>query len=99
MKSSKKFITFITIITLLCNTSIASNDQLLHNALQANEAFRRSDLYVKGWLAHRDPLTGLIPRNLQNSYYWNAQDAAADNYPFMVLTSFLQTTNYSKGKC
>lgn len=98
MKSSKKFITFITIITLLCNTSIASNDQLLHNALQANEAFRRSDLYVKGWLAHRDPLTGLIPRNLQNSYYWNAQDAAADNYPFMVLTSFFTDNKLFKGE-
>jgi len=32
--------------------------------------------------------TGLIPRNLnRNKDIWNAQDSAADNYPFMVLTA------------
>ncbi len=44
--------------------------------------------FMQGWLQHTDPKTGLIPRNLKRDFYWNAKDAAADNYPFMVLTSF-----------
>lgn len=63
-------------------------DTLLRRARQAQEAWVRSERFVQGWLAHRDPLSGLIPRNLNGDDYWNAQDAAADNYPFMVLTSF-----------
>ena len=43
--------------------------------------------FVWGWLSHADPQTGLIPRNLDRDWFWNAKDAAADNYPFMVLTA------------
>jgi len=43
--------------------------------------------FVRGWLAHADPATGLIPRNLRRDHYWNGRDSAADNYPFMVLTT------------
>lgn len=64
--------------------------QAARNARLAAEAFYRSDRYVKGWLAHADPATGLIPRNLKvDGYFWNGRDAAADNYPFMVLTASL----------
>ncbi len=56
------------------------------NGLRANEGFRRCRDYVAGWLAHADKETGLIPRNFRDAY-WNAQDSAADNYPFMVLTA------------
>ncbi len=59
------------------------------HARQAAEAFYRSRKYIDGWLAHADPKTGLIPRNLRESHYWNGRDAAADNYPFMVLTAAL----------
>lgn len=45
--------------------------------------------YFHGWLSHADPKTGLIPRNLTQSPWWNAQDAAADNYPFMALTAWV----------
>lgn len=59
------------------------------NADLANEAFRRSDMYLKAWLNYADPNSKLIPRNVySDSNIWNAKDAAADNYPFMVLTSF-----------
>lgn len=44
--------------------------------------------FVQGWLQHADPESGLIPRNLSKDFYWNAKDSAADNYPFMVLSSF-----------
>jgi len=68
------------------------------NGLLANEGFRRSRDYVSAWLRQTDPQTGLIPKNLDWQIYpekykkggrdiWNAKDAAADNYPFMVLTA------------
>jgi len=58
------------------------------NGRLANEGFVRCRNYVNGWLQHADPNTGLIPRGLKGGRrdIWNAQDAAADNYPFMVLT-------------
>ena len=57
---------------------------------QANEALRRCRKFVDGWLAHADPTTGLIPRNLSESkYFWNGRDCGADNYSFMVLTCAL----------
>lgn len=60
------------------------------NARLAAEGFYRCRRYVDGWLAHADPATGLIPRNLTASRdLWNGRDSAADNYPFMVLTCAL----------
>lgn len=32
--------------------------------------------------------TGVIPRTLPDSPYWNGKDSAADNYRFMVLTAW-----------
>ena len=68
-------------------------DIALQNGKQANEGFVRCNRYLFGWLAEADTMTGLIPRNLrahQNFWpqqnFWNARDAAADNYSFMVLT-------------
>lgn len=69
------------------------------NGKLANEAFNRSLHFVKGWLAHTDSATGLIPRNLnQDKDIWNAKDAAADNYPFMVLTTALTDINLFEGR-
>jgi len=62
-------------------------DRASRNAQQASEAFGRCRRYLDGWLAHADPATGLIPRNLKDSSYWNGRDAGADNYAFMVLTA------------
>ncbi len=60
------------------------------NARVAAEALYRCRRYVDGWLAHADPVTGLIPRNLgEQRDLWNGRDAGADNYPFMVLTCAL----------
>ena len=64
------------------------NEEALANGRLANEGFARCVRYMNGWLAYADPVSGLIPRNLRESKdYWNAWDAAADNYPFMVLTA------------
>ncbi|MCA9229874.1 MAG: hypothetical protein KDA57_04430 [Planctomycetales bacterium] len=70
----------------------ASNcfEQATMNAAQAQSALTACQRYVHGWLRHADPETGLIPRNLESDRdYWNGKDAAADNYPFMVLTAWL----------
>jgi hypothetical protein len=69
------------------------------NGILANEAFRRCRRYVEGWLRHADPQSGLIPRNLdRDKDIWNAQDAAADNYPFMVLTAALTDRDLFDGR-
>ena len=60
------------------------------NGELANEGFRRSYDFLQAWMKERDVSSGLIPKNLNTSKdIWNAQDAAADNYPFMVLTAAL----------
>ncbi len=67
------------------------------NGVLANKGFKCCQLYLQGWLNHADPVTGLIPRNLTGSNYWNAQDAAADNYAFMVLSANLTDLNSFNG--
>lgn len=63
------------------------------------EGLYRCRRYVDGWLAHADPVTGLIPRNLRESRdFWNGRDAAADNYPFMVLTAALTDRALFEGR-
>ena len=62
--------------------------QAVENGRLANEGFIHCRDFVKGWLRYADSRTGLIPRNLERDKdIWNAQDSAADNYPFMVLTA------------
>ena len=71
----------------------------LENGKQAREAFERSDRYVRGWLQHADPESGLIPRNLTTGKdFWNGKDAAADNYPFMVLTTYFTDESLFQGR-
>lgn len=75
------------------NTTKSGQEDLLFetaksNSEIANEGFIRCIKFVDGWLKRADPETGLIPRNFEkDTDIWNAKDAAADNYPFMVLTS------------
>ncbi|MEM7600825.1 MAG: hypothetical protein AAF357_05360, partial [Verrucomicrobiota bacterium] len=95
---------FLPIFLLLFaeqNTSYASElspfEQALANGELANEGFRRSLHFVEGWMRHADPHTGLIPRNLKDRY-WNAKDAAADNYPFMVLTTWFTDKEQFEGR-
>ena len=67
-----------------------------NNGIIANEGFVRCLRFTNGWLARADSVTGLIPRNINDSLsrdIWNAKDCAADNYPFMVLTSALLDRN------
>jgi hypothetical protein len=58
------------------------------NGRLVQEGLSRCHRYLQAWLAHAEPTTGLIPRNLIDSPYWNGKDSAADNYPFMVLSAW-----------
>lgn len=95
---------FISCKSEKSNFIISDSDKLLFesahkNALAANEGFVRCENFVKGWLEHSDSISGLIPRNIERDKdFWNAKDAAADNYPFMVLTSFFVDQNLFDGK-
>jgi hypothetical protein len=75
-------------------------EKALQNGRLANEGFVRCRNYVKGWLKHADPKTGLIPKGLREGRrdFWNAQDAAADNYPFMVLTAAITDRPFFEGR-
>jgi hypothetical protein len=76
---------------------IAGFQEAIDNGKLVNEGFNRCINYVNGWIKYADPATGLIPRNLTDSKdYWNAWDAAADNYPFMVLTSSILMPEFFK---
>ncbi|HUW20371.1 MAG TPA: PmoA family protein [Sedimentisphaerales bacterium] len=74
--------------------------QALENGRQANEGLERCQRYVAGWLKYADPKTGLIPKGLKKDRLdiWNAQDAAADNYPFMVLTAAITDRPLFEGR-
>lgn len=74
-------------------------EQAAQRGVQANQALQQSHRFVEGWLAHADEETGLIPRNLEESrHFWNGKDAAADNWPFMVLTTALTDRELYQGR-
>ncbi len=97
-----KLLTLVAAVVCFCPCSAAKDDnfgQAIENGRLANEGFVRCKKFVIGWLKYADPNTGLIPRNLsQDKDIWNAQDSAADNYPFMVLTSALLDRPLFEGK-
>ena len=71
------------------------------NGIIVNEGFSRCMRFTRGWLSLADPVSGLIPRNINDSIsrdIWNAKDCAADNYPFMVLTCALLDQELFKGR-
>ena len=73
-------------------------EQAGRNGEMNRKALLACKRYVDGWLEHADPETGLIPRNLSKDFYWNAKDAAADNYPFMVLTTYYTNRTLFEGR-
>ena len=64
-------------------------DKAFENGQVASEGFIRCNDYMNAWLSFADPQTRLVPRTLDRDRdIWNANDCAADNFPFLVLTSF-----------
>ena len=83
----------------LTEAEIQAFAQAEESGVLVNEGLERCRRFVNDWLAHADPTTGLIPRNLsEDTDIWNAKDAAADNYPFMVLTSALTDEDLFDGR-
>lgn len=77
----------------------ADVSKAMENGYLAHEGYSRSLNFVNDWLVYADPETGLIPRNLGDSQdIWNAKDAAADNYPFMVMTAALLDSALYQGQ-
>jgi hypothetical protein len=64
-------------------------EKAAQNAESAHEGFIRANNYMHAWLSYADPVSKLVPRTLdKDKDIWNANDCAADNFPFLVLTSF-----------
>ena len=106
MKKFKAYCRSLAVISLLMIGSVGcfaqKNDagfkEATENGQLVNEGFNRCISFVNGWMKYADPATGLIPRNIRESKdYWNAWDAAADNYPFMVLTSSILMPDFFRG--
>ena len=103
--NDKKMKLFFALLLLISCTEIRSQTmdpdfrQAVENGKLVNQGFNRCIAYVNAWMKYADTTTGLIPRNINDSKdFWNAWDAAADNYPFMVLTSSILMPEFFKGK-
>ena len=86
-------VTLVSLALTLCLSATAAEPEraafaraAAHGAL-VQEGLNRCNRFLHAWLAKAEPTTGLIPRNLKDSPYWNGKDSAADNYPFMVLSA------------
>jgi len=91
---------YVVIFIIGCNTKKTSTHdftEAMENSKLVNEGYNRCLRFVDAWLKYADPETGLIPENL-NSPVWNGHNSAADNYPFMVLTTYLLDSNLYHGK-
>ncbi len=90
----KRAFLVVSVLAMLLSSIAAgafdsSWQQAEKNAQQSQRAVQFCRRFVHGWLVHADPRSGLIPRNLTGDACWNAKDAAADNYPFIVLTAYI----------
>lgn len=84
----------LLLVFLKCTSQPSFNQQIINQAIengkQANEGYVRSLDFTKAWLTKTDPVSGLIPTNLnKQSDIWEPHNSAADNYAFMVLTAYL----------
>ena len=84
-------IILIYFISIGCKTTQEFDNILvkkaIENAEMSHESFQRSMDFTRAWLQKTDSVSGLLPSNLNNRIdLWDPANAAADNYPFMVLT-------------
>jgi hypothetical protein len=92
------FASALILALISCSVQTEHNPELINQAREngtlATEGFDRSLRFVNGWLTKTDSVTGLIPTNLtRNSDVWEPHNSAADNYAFMVLTTYLLDKN------
>lgn len=78
---------------------IAPTEEFLkarRNAVDWQNAMNRCHANTQAWLDYVDPVSGLFPDNVRTTWY-TPHNAAADNYPFMMLTSFFTDENLFHG--
>ena len=88
------YLTLFSLIFLISCNSVNFKEEDFNAAVEngklANESYVRSLNCVKAWMQHRDSASGLIPTNLMGKKdLWEPFNSGADNYAFMVLTSYL----------
>jgi hypothetical protein len=81
------FVALLTSAGLAAAPDSAAFSRAAAHGTLVQEGYNRCHRYLEAWLAVAEPTSGLIPRNLKDSPYWNGKDSAADNYPFMVLSA------------
>ncbi len=86
----------LTFVLASAMAPAASLEEARANAADARRGIRFCKRLTYGWLDQADPRTGLIPRNLRQSWFWNAKDAAADNFPFFLLTAHVADSHHLK---
>jgi len=64
----------------------AAFETAARRAAMASECFERAQGVLQGWWSLRDPVTGMIPRRV-NDPRWAPADNAADCFPFLVLAA------------
>ncbi len=80
----------VLVLLIVCRAPLGASWEVAEkNALQAQQAIRLCKRLAYGWLDQADVQSGLLPRNLRGDWFWNAQDSAADNFPFFLLTAFI----------
>jgi hypothetical protein len=99
---NKYLVIFILILSIGCKTPQVLDTALVNKAIDnaelSHESFQRSLDFTRAWLQNTDPVSGLIPSNLNTrTDLWDPANAAADNYPFMVLTAYLLDTDLLNG--
>jgi len=81
--------------------SSATRERARANALEAQKAFVAADRFIRGWWDMRDTDTALIPENLRNERVrrWTPENAAADNWPYMVLAARFVNRPFYDNEC
>lgn len=93
----------LILLTVSCDKQYEFQDDAIAKAIEngklANESYVRCQHFVEGWLTKTDTNSGLIPVNLTSKTdLWEPHNSAADNYPFMVLTTYLLDKDLYNGK-
>lgn len=88
----KKWVTVLCLGVLLSMRVAADRlspspfEEAARRAERASEALVRCRRLLEAWWRQRDPVTNLLPQNLQ-SPLWTPENSAADLYPFLVITA------------
>lgn len=71
----------------------------LENGRLANESYDRTLRLTRAWVERKDSASGLIPSNFgAHKDLWEPHNAGADNYAFMVLSSYLLDKDLLNGE-